>query len=45
MKTFFEYMEKLLTENENNTRPLPQTPLEVKYETNHFKMAFMIALI
>ena len=31
-------MEKLLTEIEKNTRPLPQKPLEVKYETNSFEM-------
>ena len=31
-------MEKILTDIEKNTRPLPQIPLEVKYKTNHFKM-------
>ena len=32
-------MEKILTENERKKiHPLPQIPLEVKYETNHFKM-------
>ena len=31
-------MEKILTDIEKNTRPLPQITLEVKYKTNHFKM-------
>ena len=31
-------MEKILTDIEKNTQPLPQIPLEVKYKTNHFKM-------
>ena len=30
-------MEKILTDIEKNTRPLPEIPLEVKYKTNHFK--------
>ena len=31
-------MEKIFTDIEKNTRPLPQILLEVKYKTNHFKM-------
>ena len=31
-------MEKILTDTEKNTRPLPQIPLAAKYKTNHFKM-------
>ena len=31
-------MEKILSDIEKNTRPLPQIPLEVKYNTNYFKL-------
>ena len=31
-------MEKILSEIEKNTRPLPQIPLEVKYNTNYHRM-------
>ena len=31
-------MEKILSDIEKNTRPLPQIPLEVKYNTNHYRM-------
>ena len=38
MKILIEQMEKILTDIEKNTRPLPQIPLEDKNKENHFKM-------
>ena len=31
-------MEKILTDIKKSTRPLPQIPLEIKYDTSQFRM-------